>query len=274
MSTVIRTSKSKENPYVMLDKTGLNDSRLSWKAKGLLAYLVSMPDDWQIYVTDLVKRAKDGRDSIDAGLQELEKYGYLSRRQIRGESGKFGEMEYIVYEQPIEQDESAVSGKSPYGENTVSGKSVNGKSAHGKPATTNNQSLLNNKSTKKDDDDRSAIISKIFDRFKEKITQKQFDKVLERVLKLEVITDFEACLTTAVENQIKNKQAAAANTTQPERTGNKAKHKKPKPDIVKSSPSSPATDEELQRMLAKAKLLENGQHREPEKMEANEDSPF
>lgn len=102
-NTIIRTNK-RENPYVMIDKYGLNDERLSWKAKGLLAYLLSKPDDWQVYERDLIKRATDGRDAVRTAMRELEAHGYLSRRQIRGENGSFGHMEYIVYERPIVEE--------------------------------------------------------------------------------------------------------------------------------------------------------------------------
>lgn len=142
-NTIIRTSK-RENPYVMIDKYGLNDERLSWKAKGLLVYLLSKPDDWQVYESDLVKRAADGRDAVRTGLKELMEYGYLSRRQIRGENGSFGHMEYIVYERPI-VDEITANGKSVNGENepqTENPSTV--KPAPEKPL------LLSNDSTKND----------------------------------------------------------------------------------------------------------------------------
>lgn len=141
-NTIIRTNK-RENPYVMIDKFGLNDDRLSWKAKGLLAYLLSKPDDWQIYERELVKRSTDGRDAVRTGLRELEKYGYMSRRQLRNEDGSFSGMEYIVYERPIEITESeAVNGISvdveqPQTENPSTGN-----------PTTENPPLLNNDITK------------------------------------------------------------------------------------------------------------------------------
>ena len=50
---IIRVIKDKSNPYVMLNKTCLRDEKLSWKAKGLHSYLLSLPDDWQIYIEDL-----------------------------------------------------------------------------------------------------------------------------------------------------------------------------------------------------------------------------
>jgi len=97
--TVVRISK-RENPYVMLDKYFLSDTRLTWKAKGMLAYLLSKPDDWKIILDDLIKRSSDGRDSVKAGLRELEKTGYLVREQHRKNNGKFGDIEYLIFERP------------------------------------------------------------------------------------------------------------------------------------------------------------------------------
>lgn len=101
--TIVRVSK-RENPYVTLDKFFLSDDRLSWKAKGLLSYLLSKPDNWEIYVSDLLKRATDGRDSIYAGLKELEKAGYLRRNRKHNDQGRFDGYEYVIYERPIEDE--------------------------------------------------------------------------------------------------------------------------------------------------------------------------
>lgn len=145
--TIIRTSK-RENPYVMIDKYFFNDERLSMKARGLLGTLLCRPDDWQVYESELVKHSADGRDSIRAGLRELEKFGYLSRRQIRGENGSFGHMEYIVYERPITLDiteEITADGKSVYGDNQPQTENP----STGFPST-GNPPLLNNDLTKND----------------------------------------------------------------------------------------------------------------------------
>lgn len=137
--TIIRTRKS-ENPFVMVDKYGVNDDRLSWKAKGILVYLLSKPDDWVVRVADLIKRAKDGRDSVRSGLRELEDNGYLEKYQHRDENGTFGEVEYIVYERPIEPQTENPSTDG----NTANGKPVNGKSVNGKTPPTNNNYTKNN----------------------------------------------------------------------------------------------------------------------------------
>lgn len=152
-TTIIRVQK-RENPYVMLDKEFLSNEELSWKAKGLLAYLLSKPDDWQIAEADLIRRSKDGRDAVRAGLRELEASGYLARRQVREPGGKFARTECVVYERPKfgkdgwPSNEYSSNGKSAAtpleasarqtckanngAENTVDGKSVHGATTDGK----------------------------------------------------------------------------------------------------------------------------------------------
>lgn len=99
----IRVEKSKENPYVILNKTGLNDPNLSWKAKGILAYLLSKPDDWKCMVNDLIKHSKDGRDATYAGLKELREHGYMIKRPLADDKGKIVEWQEVLYEMPQEE---------------------------------------------------------------------------------------------------------------------------------------------------------------------------
>ena len=61
----------------------LNDTNLSWKAKGLFVYLWSQADEWEFYETEVVKHSTDGIRSMRAGLHELEEKGYLSRKRER-----------------------------------------------------------------------------------------------------------------------------------------------------------------------------------------------
>jgi hypothetical protein len=105
--TIIRTRKNRENPYVMVDKYGINDERLSLKAKGLLVTLLSRPDDWQFYMSELAKTCKDGIDSVRSALNELRKYGYVSMERVRNEKGQLKHTEYVVYERPFEEQEEA-----------------------------------------------------------------------------------------------------------------------------------------------------------------------
>ena len=67
---IIRIQK-KRNNFVMMDKGFLNDDRLSFKAKGILAYLLFKPDNWKVIIKDLINHAKDGKKAVYNGLREL-----------------------------------------------------------------------------------------------------------------------------------------------------------------------------------------------------------
>lgn len=99
--TIIRTVKKSQ--YVTINNSVFTDSRLSWKAKGIMGYLLSRPDNWKVIVGDLVKQSKDGRDAVYTGIKELKKYGYIEQRPVRSEEGKKSiiRWEYIVYEEPV-----------------------------------------------------------------------------------------------------------------------------------------------------------------------------
>ena len=101
--TVFIRSPKRHN-YSIIDNTCLRDPNLSWKAKGLFAYLLSLPDDWQIYQKDLVNRATDGDTSLRSGIIELEKAGYLRRERQRNEFGQVKGMVYHIIENPNQQE--------------------------------------------------------------------------------------------------------------------------------------------------------------------------
>ena len=96
--SVIRVDKNKENPYLIMNKTGLNDKNLSLKAKGLLCYFLSLPDNWKIYESELVSHHKDGKDSIRSAIKELLDKGYIERESKRTDKGNFKGYDYTVYE--------------------------------------------------------------------------------------------------------------------------------------------------------------------------------
>lgn len=100
MNTIIRVQKNRQNPYVMIRNALFEDPTMSWKAKGLLGYILSRPDDWQINVRDLARRSTDGRDSVYAALRELKARGYIQETIQRHARGYIVAREYVVFEEP------------------------------------------------------------------------------------------------------------------------------------------------------------------------------
>ena len=87
--------------FVQMHKGFLEDPNLSYKAKGILAYLLTKPDGWIVRVTDLMKHGKDGREAIYNGLKELQAHGYYQKSQVRDERGRISHWDSIICEVPI-----------------------------------------------------------------------------------------------------------------------------------------------------------------------------
>lgn len=99
MST-IRIQKHEKN-FVILDTTCLNDQRLSFRARGLHAYLMSKPDDWSISLIALERESdKEGREAIRTAMHELIDLGYAERIKVRNQHGKLCGSETVIYEKP------------------------------------------------------------------------------------------------------------------------------------------------------------------------------
>ncbi|WP_427110403.1 DnaD domain protein [Lysinibacillus xylanilyticus] len=123
--------------YVVLDKGFLNDTRLSWKAKGLLAYMLSLPDDWSFCISDLATHSKCSRESTANTVKELTKAGYIHKMQGRTNNGKFRKVELFVFETPQVE---------PYSDNPISDKPLMDNPLTVNPQTEKPSILINNKS--------------------------------------------------------------------------------------------------------------------------------
>ena len=64
------------------------DRRLGYKARGLLTTIGSHRDGWVITAEHLAVESPDGIATVRSGPAQLEKYGYLRRYRLRGQTGK------------------------------------------------------------------------------------------------------------------------------------------------------------------------------------------
>lgn len=90
--------------YTVMSNHHLKDRELSLKAKGLLSMILSLPDEWNYTLHGLAAISKEGVDAIGSAVRELEKAGYVIRRQLRGANGRISDTEYTIYEQPYKSD--------------------------------------------------------------------------------------------------------------------------------------------------------------------------
>lgn len=95
---VVRINKTSD--YTVMSNTHFKEKELSLKAKGLLSLMLSLPENWDYSVAGLVTLSKDGKDSVTASLNELESFGYLVRKRLTDEKGRFAGYEYNIFENP------------------------------------------------------------------------------------------------------------------------------------------------------------------------------
>lgn len=87
--------------FVMVGKDILKNKELKLTDRGMLATLLSLPDKWDFSIVGLTKILPDGKSAIQASLNRLENYGYLTRTQGRGTHGEYGDTYLEIHQIPI-----------------------------------------------------------------------------------------------------------------------------------------------------------------------------
>ena len=95
---VVRVIKSKD--YTTICNRIFKDRRLSLKAKGLLAMLLSFSDNWNLSIKGLIAILKEGETAIRSTMNELIKHGYVERERLKNKKGVLIGIDYTVFESP------------------------------------------------------------------------------------------------------------------------------------------------------------------------------
>lgn len=129
---VFRVEKTRD--YTVMSNHHLRNTDLSLKAKGLLSLMLSLPENWDYTTKGLACICKDGIDSINSGVKELEVNGYVIRRRLRNEKGQLTTTEYTIFEQPQNLDITDIP---PKGENPILDNPILDNQAQEKPILEN-----------------------------------------------------------------------------------------------------------------------------------------
>ena len=147
---VFRIDKTRD--YTVMSNFHLRDKRLSLKAKGLLSQMLSLPEDWDYTLTGLSYINRESKDAVRSAVNELERCGYIERRQTTDERGKFSVNEYVIHESPVEMEaEESPSLEDPSSENPTTGNPATENPSPEKPTQIN----IYKQNTQKQKTDRS-----------------------------------------------------------------------------------------------------------------------
>lgn len=121
-STMIyRTPKDSSHLFTQISNTIIEDNTLSYRAKGILLYLLSKPKNWKFNEVDIVKHSSDGKKSISTGIKELITKGYVKRAKSKDKSGKWSGYLYEIYELArLTENLFSENGKTENGKRTIS----------------------------------------------------------------------------------------------------------------------------------------------------------
>lgn len=111
-----------ETNYTVIPNSTAQDKNLSFEARGMLALLLSLPDDWSINKEWLIKQSKAGRDKVQNTINELVEFGYMSKTQPKNQKGQFTSNDFFVYPTPVNGfsvNGLPVNGKTPTTKETV-----------------------------------------------------------------------------------------------------------------------------------------------------------
>jgi hypothetical protein len=105
-----KQEKQQATNFTQISNEVLLDERLSFKARGILALLLSRPKDWKIYIDEIVERSDaDGKHSVRTGFKELKALGYVNLVKVfNGATGKFEGTVYQLCLKPIKKGKSKV----------------------------------------------------------------------------------------------------------------------------------------------------------------------
>jgi len=104
--SIKRAPRPKSN-FTIIANAVLRDENLSFRARGVLASILSRPDNWQTTAESLARESKEGRSAILTTLKELEQVGYMTRRKYRNEKGQWVWESYVfdtVQKKPIQPE--------------------------------------------------------------------------------------------------------------------------------------------------------------------------
>lgn len=96
----IKRGPKPERGFTIIDNTALRDRALSFRARGILGYVLSNVDGWTTSAEEIARMGTEGRDAVRTALAELEAAGYLERHQRRTARGTFI-TDWVMHETPV-----------------------------------------------------------------------------------------------------------------------------------------------------------------------------
>lgn len=137
--------REKNTNYSVISNECFKDISISARAKGIYAYVMTLPDDWKISKKELYKHFSEGEKALDTAFNELKDKGYVEVKTEKKANGHFAGSEYIFYEFSTNNTNNLNTSKTSKTETPFSAAAENGISENGNLLNTNIKQITKKK---------------------------------------------------------------------------------------------------------------------------------
>jgi hypothetical protein len=95
-----------ESQFTQIHNAWIRDPNISYKAKGLLTYLLSHEVGYTITIGQIIRESGDGKQAVRSALEELIKAGYLETQRTTDERGYNAGLAYFIKDPSIPKSEN------------------------------------------------------------------------------------------------------------------------------------------------------------------------
>lgn len=104
MAQLLRDFVKVENDFTIIPNEILRNKEMKSSTKNILLTMFSLPPTWDFSIAGIATCVKEGYETVQKSLVELEKAGYITRAREHKEDGTFGAMIYTIHQFPVSEE--------------------------------------------------------------------------------------------------------------------------------------------------------------------------
>lgn len=106
MAQLLRDFVKVENDFTIIPNEILRNKEMKSSTKNILLTMFSLPPNWDFSIAGIATCVKEGYETVQKSLVELEKVGYITRTREHKEDGTFGAMIYTIHQFPVSEEKN------------------------------------------------------------------------------------------------------------------------------------------------------------------------
>lgn len=104
MAQLLRDFVKVENDFTIIPNEILRNKEMKSSTKNILLTMFSLPPTWDFSIAGIATCVKEGYETVQKSLVELEKSGYITRTREHKGDGTFGAMIYTIHQFPVSEE--------------------------------------------------------------------------------------------------------------------------------------------------------------------------